>query len=108
VEEGAEKEPAASGGPAATSGPATATAPRPRPAGPQMPTTLPASKLQNERTVYEGNPSPKLRVTLRQAEPYDIGTGDTLWADLVEIRKAAPPTPPRPPGLPATAPASRP
>jgi len=47
----------------------------------------PVTVVAGEKKLYEGMPSEKLKVKLREGEPHEVGPGDQLWKDLLEIKK---------------------
>jgi len=47
----------------------------------------PVVVVSGDRTLYEGMPGDKLPILLRKGRDYFARDGDTLWQDLVEIRK---------------------
>ena len=49
----------------------------------------PVTVVAGDKVLYRGRASGKLTVKLRDGEKYDRGEGDTLWRDILEIRKAA-------------------
>ena len=45
----------------------------------------PVTVVAGEKVLYQGKPAAALKIKLRDGEPHEIGPGDQLWRDLVEI-----------------------
>ena len=49
----------------------------------------PVTVVAGEKKLYEGKPSAKLKVKLRDGQDYAMHQGDQLWKELIEIKKRA-------------------